>query len=363
MRSKRMFTILALGLLVSLAQVGKPAPMGTAFTYQGRLMDANDPADGLYGFEFKLYDDDDVGGIQQGSTVTIDNVDVIDGYFTVELDFNNPNVFNGQGLWLEIGIRSDSSSPFTKLNPRQQVTPSPYAIYAQTAGGGDDLGNHTATQNINLNGHYLSGDGGNDGVYVANDGKVGIGTSGPGAKLEIIQNIWTDILKVGLRTSTNRLILSSGGTWASISGSTTNRDDIVIQHSTGNVGIGSTNPSEKLDVDGNIDVSSNQIKNYYGFPRPNYDSGWVAISQNQSLILSHGIGGDPDDYVVDVQGKDLQSMGVNSHGFGSYVDTGITYSHRDGFYWHNLNSSYIRVLRLNENTSADQIRVRIWVYN
>ena len=55
----------------------------------------------------------------------------------------------------------------------------------QTAPGGDNLGNHTATQNIKLNGHWLSGDGGNEGVFVTNNGKVGIGTSNPSKKLEV----------------------------------------------------------------------------------------------------------------------------------------------------------------------------------
>ncbi|MCK5461042.1 hypothetical protein KAI58_03590 [Candidatus Gracilibacteria bacterium] len=54
-------------------------------------------------------------------------------------------------------------------------------------GGADNLGNHTVTQNIKLNGNWLSGDGGNEGVFVKNDGKVGIGTTNPsnGLKLEV----------------------------------------------------------------------------------------------------------------------------------------------------------------------------------
>jgi hypothetical protein len=30
--------------------------MGTAFTYQGKLQDGGAPADGLYDFDFKLFD-------------------------------------------------------------------------------------------------------------------------------------------------------------------------------------------------------------------------------------------------------------------------------------------------------------------
>ena len=370
MRSKKMFTILALGLMVSLAQVGKPAPMGTAITYQGRLMDANDPADGLYGFEFKLYDDAAIGGIQQGSTVTIDNVDVIDGYFTVELDFGD-GVFASDARWLEIGIRSDSSSPFTTLNPRQKVTPSPYAIYAQTAGGGggDNLGNHTATQNINLNGNYLSGDGANDGVYVANDGKVGIGTSAPGAKLEIIQNIWTNILKVGLITSPNRLILSSGHMWASISGGTTNRNDIAIEHSTGNVGIGTGSPGAKLEVDGDLkvtgaykgNISSSSGSDGAPFPRPAYDSGWVAVAKDSEVTLTHNIGGNVDNYVVDLQLKSdsLFPLGINNFAHGLFINS----SGAMGAAYLDLTTTSIKVHRAPDDGYAAKVRIRIWVYN
>jgi hypothetical protein len=52
--------------------------------------------------------------------------------------------------------------------------------------GADNLGNHTATVNIQMNGHWLSNDGGNEGVYVDASGNVGIGTSNPdGALLNV----------------------------------------------------------------------------------------------------------------------------------------------------------------------------------
>jgi hypothetical protein len=42
----------------------------------------------------------------------------------------------------------------------------------------DNLGNHIATQNVQLNGNWLSGDGESEGVSVANNGKVSIGNGG-----------------------------------------------------------------------------------------------------------------------------------------------------------------------------------------
>jgi hypothetical protein len=51
--------------------------------------------------------------------------------------------------------------------------------------GADNLGNHTATQNIKLSNNWLSNDGGNEGVYVKTDGKVGIGTATPAQQLDV----------------------------------------------------------------------------------------------------------------------------------------------------------------------------------
>jgi hypothetical protein len=134
MKTVKMLTIsvLALGLMAWQVEVSEAAPMGTAFTYQGRLLDANDTADGEYDFQFKLYDAPN-GGVQQGSTIDINDVDVIDGYFTAELDFGS-DVFDGNDRWLQIGVRQ-VANPFTILSPRQEVTPTPYALYAASGPG------------------------------------------------------------------------------------------------------------------------------------------------------------------------------------------------------------------------------------
>jgi hypothetical protein len=108
--------------------------MGTAWTYQGRLIDANNPADGLYDLQFKLYDDPNAGA-QKGNTVKIDDHDVIDGHFAVELDFGS-DVFDGGAIWLEVGVRPgtlNDPNVYTLLIPRQKITPVPYALYTSNA--------------------------------------------------------------------------------------------------------------------------------------------------------------------------------------------------------------------------------------
>ncbi|MDQ7028894.1 MAG: hypothetical protein Q9O62_03515 [Ardenticatenia bacterium] len=104
------------------------AVVGTTFTYQGRLTDGGNPANGTYDFEFKLYDGSDPDtATQVGSTVTKEDVPVTDGLFTVELDLGD--VFDGTALWLQIGVRPGTSTDaFTSLAPLQPLNPAPYAM-------------------------------------------------------------------------------------------------------------------------------------------------------------------------------------------------------------------------------------------
>lgn len=116
----------ALGVTAS--QEIPSSPVGSAFTYQGRLTDGGVPANGAYDFEFSLFDDA-TGGALLGINL-IEDVSVSAGNFTVSLDFT-PAPFNGGARWLRIGVRPGSSqAAFTYLDQRQQITPAPYAVYA-----------------------------------------------------------------------------------------------------------------------------------------------------------------------------------------------------------------------------------------
>jgi hypothetical protein len=124
----------------------------TAFTYQGKLSDNGNPASGQYDFQFKLFDTATVDtGTQQGSAVTVLNVTVTAGSFTVQLDFGAV-VFPGTERYLEISLRPASSGSFTMLSPRQAVTSTPYALRSATAGTAD-----TATNATQLGGLQASG--------------------------------------------------------------------------------------------------------------------------------------------------------------------------------------------------------------
>jgi trimeric autotransporter adhesin len=103
----------------------------TTFTYQGRLNNGPNPANGSYDFQFRVAADA-LGVNYVGGTLLSNGVPVANGLFAVNLDFG-PGVFNGSNYWLEIGVRTNGAGSFTTLAPRQELTPTPYAIFAGTA--------------------------------------------------------------------------------------------------------------------------------------------------------------------------------------------------------------------------------------
>ncbi len=85
--------------------------------------------------------------------------------------------------------RTAVSSPATGLLVFDS-TPGSFWFYNGTAwtelvASTDGLGSHTATANIQLNDHWLSNDGGDEGLRVNNSGNVGIGTALPLEKLHL----------------------------------------------------------------------------------------------------------------------------------------------------------------------------------
>ncbi len=456
-----------------------PTAMGTGFTYQGRLLHDNASTDGPYDFEFKLYDSP-VGGNQLASTIDINDLDVIDGYFTVELDFNDANVFNGDARWMDIGVRSGDSNSFTTLSPRHQLTPTPYALYAENASAdsdwmvsGDDMysipsGNvgigttspesslHIESQQPEVrfeesdhsdkkwhiagynSGLVFAETGEGNAMYIEPGGNVGIRTTNPGAGLHLKgtdhpssfmylessnnedtgfrlyegttvkwhlfneagagglslrDNAYSSVLfaeqgtgEVGIGTTTPEAKLhirssypevrleesdQSNKKW-SIAGynsglvfTETGEGYAMYIEQGGQVGIGTTSPGAKLEVDGDLkvtgaykgNISSSSGSDGAPFPRPAYDSGWQQVSQGLSVALQHNIGGDPNNYVVDMQFKG-GGVGVNQALYGG--DGGADGT---GAFWHGLTDTEIFVRREAYNITAVEIRVRIWVYN
>jgi len=124
-------------------------PQSTSFSYQGHFTDNSQPANGSYDFEFALFDASE-GGSQVGGTVTRTGVQVIDGNFSVTIDFGGE--FPGAARYLEIRVSpsaaadSEQLGGMTTLAPRQPILSVPYAIKssmadtASTAANAENLG-------------------------------------------------------------------------------------------------------------------------------------------------------------------------------------------------------------------------------
>ena len=125
-------TLALLALSTFNSQLSTAQAQGTAFTYQGQLNTGTNPANGIYDLRLLIYDSS-TGGNILGGPVTNTAVAVTNGLFTTIIDFG-AGVFTGSSNWLHIGVRTNGSSAFTGLMPRQQLTPTPYAIYAESAG-------------------------------------------------------------------------------------------------------------------------------------------------------------------------------------------------------------------------------------
>ena len=130
----------------------------TAFTYQGRLQDAGQPANGVYDLQFALYDAD-ASGNQIGANVTLEDVAVVNGVFTAQLDFGAA-AFDGGARFLAIAVRPGASTgSFTPLTPRSPFTPTPYAIRSASAAVADNatqLNGVAAGQYVQTNDTRLS---------------------------------------------------------------------------------------------------------------------------------------------------------------------------------------------------------------
>jgi hypothetical protein len=100
--------------------------LGTAFTYQGQLIKSGVPLTDTCDLRFRLFDAA-AGGNQIGSTQTLNGQSVINGLFTVQLDFGQ-GAFNGDARWLEIAPKCTGDANFVVLDPRQPLTPAPYAL-------------------------------------------------------------------------------------------------------------------------------------------------------------------------------------------------------------------------------------------
>lgn len=142
-----------------IASVVAGSTLPSGFTYQGQLAAGGAPVNGAANLEFRLFDFF-TGGAQVGPAVYRQGVNVVGGLFGTLLDFG-PGVCDGRDLWLE--ITADGSV----LTPRQQLTASPYALYAVSAG----TANYAAAA-------ARADNGGSGGVFIESFSRASMGDVG-----------------------------------------------------------------------------------------------------------------------------------------------------------------------------------------
>ncbi|MBL1216626.1 MAG: hypothetical protein D8M59_03945 [Planctomycetes bacterium] len=190
----------------------------TSFTYRGQLLRLGEPVTDLVDFELTLWDAAETGN-RIGQPQWIIGHYVMDGLFSLTLDFG-PEAFSGaEPRWLEIAVLSSTDTEPVTLTPRQRIAATlPVALYAlkspvaetrSEAEGGGAIGARSDSGDQGTSGapggkgrDGLDGDGvtgrvgddqqqnpqgswvsnGNDIYYIA--GNVGIGTSTPANPLQ-----------------------------------------------------------------------------------------------------------------------------------------------------------------------------------
>ncbi|QQS41639.1 MAG: tail fiber domain-containing protein [Acidobacteriota bacterium] len=141
-------------LFLVLLCVGTAMPQTTEFTFQGSLKDGANPANGNYDFEFRLFGT--VSGGTAIGTLQHPNVPVVDGAFSVNLDFGAQ--FPGDNRFIGVSVRRAGDGPFTALTPRQPVNSSPYSIKSATAENANTSGNSLQLGGVSANQYVLTTD-------------------------------------------------------------------------------------------------------------------------------------------------------------------------------------------------------------
>jgi hypothetical protein len=168
------------GVALSVLSAVSFAQTSTTFTYQGVLRESGAAANGSFEMDFSLWDALS-GGAQVGATVNAPAQGVADGLFSIELDFGAA-AFGDSQFWLEIAV--DGSI----LTPRQLITASPFSVQTR-------------------------------GIFVDDIGNIGIGTTTPGADLDVLAGSGTRV-RIGATPAANLAFQYFSGGLIDVPGST-----------------------------------------------------------------------------------------------------------------------------------------------
>ena len=171
MMTKNLIRSVACAVLAASAGLAQAQPLTETFTYQGRLSDSTELADGFYDFQFRLYRDA-AATFLLGNPITRSNVEVAEGLFSVTVNFGGSGLlYNGDRRWLQVSVRSAGSGSYTAMSPAQEITAAPHATFSSYAG----IAEIAETSMADLTDAYLNGS-----ILDATSGPVAIHKSNGG---------------------------------------------------------------------------------------------------------------------------------------------------------------------------------------
>ncbi|WP_428224330.1 beta strand repeat-containing protein [Flavobacterium sp.] len=189
---------------------------------------------------------------------------VVSGTFS-SIDWSTGNYY------IKTETDSTGGSNYT-ISGISQLLSVPYALYANSSGAssGDNLGNHTATQNINIGTNYISDDGTNkglksdgNGLFNFTEGYTSFGNGNNTTSELALSNTSGINWFIGANRFTGNYAgaFTIGGqiskTFVIYNG---NSNDLLSLRNS-NVGIGLNNPTEKLEVNGKTKTTNFQMTN------------------------------------------------------------------------------------------------------
>jgi len=324
-----------LALLSALIVVLQPATVraqGTAFTYQGRLESSGSPANGIFDLQFAIFDSASGGALVAGP-LTNSATAVSNGLFTVTLDFG-AGVFNGNLRWIEIGVRTGGGGAFTTLAPRQPITAAPYALRAAQFGGAVSEAQLPAVV-PRLN--------------TANTFSNSVTVASAVQTLFSLQGSHTG------GTWLNLVNASPGGrSWNVIATGSANGEGpgkLLVRDATagavrmtfatnGNVGIGTTSPAARLDVNGRVKMTELQLgSSAIAGQLLTADTSGVGTWQTPGFVLRSGdtLNGDltiTSPFDLNFGATTRQMLNLFNANYGLGVQANTLYARSDsGFAW------------------------------